>query len=449
MQLRYFGASLPNTTFPQQKALNHMKSILLSTILVFYGLLSIAQTPYQFVEVRSMPTTNIKDQGNTGSCWSFSALSFLESELLRMGKGEHDLSEMFVVRHIYRDKCSNYVRRLGKANLSQGGLAHDALSVVERYGLVPESVYPGRKDTSRPFNHTDLETNLQHLCNRYVQLAQDGYLSQRWTQEIDSVLDAAFGVLPKEFTYKNGRYNPLSFRNYLGLSPNQYVHLTSFTHHPFYSHVILEIPDNFAGGKYYNVPLDALMNAIQYALQQGFTVEWDTDVSNEGFSREKGLAIVPRKIWAEKKPDEQRHTFVFSEEEMDVSQAYRQELFDRLITQDDHLMHIVGLLDEERNGLFYAVKNSWGEGNERKGYVYASDAYVRLNTISVTIHRDALPDDLRKRYNASSLAGSTVPATTPPAQINNVAPPSKYKQLEGEIMQIPLPKKGGSDTKEY
>lgn len=426
-----------------------MKSVLLLTILSFCGLVANAQTPYKFSEVRSMPTTTVKDQGSTGTCWSFSTISFLESELMRMGKGEHDLSEMFIVRHIYRDKCSNYVRRLGKAPLSQGGLAHDALSVVERYGLVPESVYPGRKDTARPFNHTDLEQNLQQLCERYVQQAQEGNLSQRWIQEVDSVLDAAFGVLPKEFTYKNGRYNPLSFRNYLGISPNQYVHLTSFTHHPFYTHFILEIPDNFAGGKYYNVPIEALMNVIQYALQQGYTVEWDADISNEGFSKEKGVAIVPRKIWAEKKPEEQRQTFIIAEDEMDITQSYRQELFDRLITQDDHLMHIVGLLDEDQSGAFYAVKNSWGDGGARNGFVYASDAYVRLNTISATIHRDALPDDLKKRYNAAALVGSTVPATTPPAQINNVAPTGKYKQLEGEMMQIPLPKKGGSDTREY
>lgn len=371
-----------------------------------------AQAPYEFKEVKRLDATPVKDQGQTGTCWSFSTTSFLESEALRQGKGTTDLSEMFGVRHIYRQKAHNYVRRQGTAQLDQGGLAHDLLNAVRDYGIVPESAYPGRPNAAsslpcppycnddkanQPHNHTALVGQLQSLCAELVAQGKAGTLSANWPNRVDSLLDAHLGKPPLTFVVNGTQFTPTSYRDFLGINPDDYVHLTSFTHHPFYAPFILEVPDNFANGSFFNLPLSDLMRTLNYALQQGYTVEWDADVSNNGFSPKHSLAIVPEKTWKDKSTAEREQTFVQWEDEKDVSPAYRQELFDRQVTMDDHLMHITGILDETNSGIYYLVKNSWGTPNGADGYVRVSEAYMRLNTISLTIHKNALPKDVRQR----------------------------------------------------
>ena len=375
-----------------------MKKILLFLLLFCTVSLGLkAQESYEFSEIKRVNATSVKSQGQTGTCWAFSTASFLESEALRMGKGEHDLSEMFVVRHIYRQKCENYVRRQGKANLSQGGLAHDLLNAVDAYGIVPESVYPGKKDAQAPHNHTAVEKALTELCDGFVADAQKGKLRADWLTAVDSILDESFGKVPLKFTYNGSVFSPVSFRDYLGIKPADYLNLTSFTHHPFWKPFILEIPDNFSNGEFYNLPINELMNTLNYALQQGFGVEWDGDVSNRGFAARNGLAIVPSVDWADKSEAQRSSSFKYWESEKEVSQNYRQQLFDQQETTDDHLMHIVGMVDEAHSGNFYAIKNSWGEISDLKGYVYTSEAYMRLNTVSITLHKDAVPVPVRQR----------------------------------------------------
>jgi bleomycin hydrolase len=352
---------------------------------------------YQFKEVKMIEATPVKNQQKTGTCWAFSTASFLESEALRLGKGEHDFSEMYAVRYIYRQKCENYVRRQGKANLSEGGLAHDLLHVVRQYGIVPESVYPGKKDLSAPYDHSKLEKDLQAMCNELIALGTKGELPADWQKQIDKRLDEEFGVPPVKFSYKGAVFTPVTFRDYMGINPDDYINITSFTHHPFWTSFILEIPDNFANGSFYNLPLNEMIRVLNFAIRSGFSVEWDADVSNKGFSSGNGLAIVPEKSWEDKDAAARANMFKFWEPEKNITQDYRQELFDRLITQDDHLMHIVGVLDEANSGMYYAVKNSWGEVSDMKGYVYVSEAYMRLNTISITLHKDALPKDVLQR----------------------------------------------------
>ncbi len=352
---------------------------------------------YEFKSIKTLSATPVKSQDQTGTCWAFSCASFLESEALRLNKGEVNLSEMFVVRHIYRQKCENYVRRQGTAQLGEGGLAHDLLNAVEQYGIAPESVYPGRKDPGKPLNHGQLEKDLKKICAEFVEQGKAGKLPEKWLTRIDSVLDAEFGKVPQTFTVNETTFTPVSYRDFLGIRADDYVTITSFSHHPFYEKFVLEVPDNWSNGQFYNLPINELMRCLNQSLQQGYTVEWDADVSNMGFSSGNGLAIVPEKDWKDRSAGERQNAFKIWEPEKKVSQEYRQQMFDRQVTTDDHLMHITGMLDETHSGTYYAVKNSWGEVSDLKGYVNVSEAYMRLNTISFTVHKNALPGDVAQR----------------------------------------------------
>ena len=373
----------------------------LALYLLFFALsaplLAQKQEPYEFKEIRRLSATPVKSQDQTGTCWAFSSASFLESEVLRLGRGETNLSEMFVVRHIYRLKCENYVRRQGTAQLGEGGLAHDLLNAVAAYGIMPESAYPGRKDSSKPLNHSQLEKNLKDLCNDAVAKGKAGKLTPTWLVRLDSLLDAEFGTVPPTFTLDGTVYTPVSYRDYLGLRPDDYVTVTSFTHHPFYSTFILEVPDNWSNGTFYNLPINELMRCLNNSLEQGYTVEWDADVSNMGFSAGNGIAIVPEKDWKDRSAAERQNAFKIWEPEKAVTQEYRQQQFDNQATTDDHLMHIVGMLDETHSGTYYVVKNSWGEISDLKGFVDVSENYIRLNTVSFTVHKNALPADVLHR----------------------------------------------------
>lgn len=402
----------------------HLFFILFSLFLT--ALSAQKQEAYSFGAPYKLGATSVKSQDMTGTCWCFSSASFLESEALRLGKGEHDLSEMYVVRHVYRQKCENYVRRQGHAQFGEGGLAHDLLNAVREFGIVPESVYPGRKDVKKPFNHQQLEKNLKSLCDGLVKQGAAGTLQSGWLSQVDAVLDEEFGVVPTQFTYNNTVFTPVSFREFLGIEPDDYLTLTSFTHHPFYQPFILEIPDNWANGMFYNVPLGELIRTLNTSLQQGYTVEWDADVSNEGFSAQNGVAIIPERDWKDKDAVAQGNTFKFWEPEKNITAEYRQQLFDRQITTDDHLMHIVGLLNEGHGGSFFVVKNSWGEISDLKGFVYVSDAYMRQNTISFTVHKNAVPKDIRKRLGLEEGTGNPFKNSEAPREkTSKTSAPSK------------------------
>lgn len=376
-------------------------------MLAAWVLPAFAQTePYNFKEYARMKVTPVKSQDQTGTCWAFSTMSFLESEALRLGKKDQDLSEMFIVRNIYRMKCENYVRRQGHAQFGEGGLAHDALNATARFGLMPESAYPGRKDPKAPFNHSKIEKTLKNLCDEFVKMGQDGNLPTDWLVRIDAALDEEFGPVPVKFTLGNVQYTPITYRDYLNIHPEDYVTITSFTHHPYWEKFILEIPDNWANGQMYNMPISDLMRCVKSSVDLGYSVEWDTDVSNDGFSAPNGVAIVPAKGWKEKDATAQANTFKMWEPETKVTQESRQQLFDRQVTTDDHLMHIVGMLEEKHSGLYYVVKNSWGEISDNKGFVYCSDAYLRQNTLSFTVHKDVIPADLIHRFGSVTEAQS-------------------------------------------
>lgn len=345
------------------------------------------ENTYQFNTVHSVECTPVKSQGKTGTCWSFATASFLESEVIRKGKGVQDLSEMFVVRNVYRDKARNYVLRQGKANFSEGSLSHDLISIAKKYGVVPESVYSGKLDGAESHDHSEMSDLLKGMLDGVLQQKRP---SSKWPIAFDCVVDTYLGSVPEEFTYEGKTFTPQSFAASLDINPDDYVNFTSFTHHPYYDRFVLEIPDNYSNGTFYNVPIDELQRIVDHAINNGYSVAWDGDVSEAGFSAKNGIAILP-------KDSKREHLFTHPGTELTVDQAMRQSTFESYETTDDHLMHLTGISKDSKGTKYYLIKNSWGEISDYKGFLHMSDSYFRLKTVSVMVHKDAIPKDLAKK----------------------------------------------------
>ena len=350
------------------------------------------QTIYQFTPVRDIPVTPVKDQARTGTCWCFATISFLEAELIRQGKGEYDLSEMFVVRNNYTDRIfDNYLRR-GNGNINPGSIAHMATQAIAKYGIVPESAYHGINYDSPGHNHGEMSAYLKGIAVVSVNLKR---LSPEYDKLVKSLFDIYLGEMPETFRYNGKEYTPKSFARMLGLdNVSDYIELTSFSHHPFYEQVPLEIPDNWDHARLWNVPLDDMMAIIDNALTNGYTVAWDGDLTAGEFNHNRGIAICPNpEDFAEAVKLEK----VYPDRE--VTQEMRQKDFETFRTVDDHLMHLTGLYKDQNGGKFYKTKNSWGEGRntELKGYLFMSKAYLQMRTVSIMVHRDAIPKDIRKK----------------------------------------------------
>lgn len=341
---------------------------------------------YKFSVVHSVQCTEVKNQESTGTCWSFATTSFLEAELLRLGKQELNLSEMFVVKNIYREKGLNYVLRQGKANFSEGALAHDYINAVSRYGVVPESAFNGKADEQQELDHTEMIALLQGVLESVVKLKKP---SPRWRLAYDGILDSYLGTSPESFQFEGETYTPRAFAEKLNFNANDYVNITSYTHHPFYESFVLEIPDNFSNGSFLNLPIEEVMAIIDHAIENGYSVAWDGDVSERTFSASQGLAVLP--VDANRRDAMRRPG-----PEQEVTQEQRQATFEQYITTDDHLMHLTGIAVDEDGNRYYMIKNSWGEVGPYAGYLHMSQAYAKLKTVSILIHKDALPAHLRK-----------------------------------------------------
>lgn len=373
--------------------MKRMSFLLLSVALAAPAAVAQQDQAFQFDIVSQVPTTSVKDQARTGTCWSFASSSFVETELLRMGGEPVDLSEMYFVRMVYPQKVWNFVRLHGNATLGQGSLGGDVMRAIREYGAVPEAAYPGRRYGAEQHDHDEVFSLLQAVAETLVDQRE---LSPVWPDAIDGILDAYLGAVPEEFTYRGTTYTPRSFADALGLDPDDYVELTSFTHHPFNAWFAIEIPDNWARNRSYNVPLDQLMGVIDHALGQGYSVDWDGDVSEPGFCHGEGVAVLPAVSWEARSDEERQRICATPEAEAEVTQETRQAQFDSHRSTDDHLMHIVGIARDQLGTKYYLTKNSWGETGAQDGYVYMSESYVRAKTISIVVHRGALPPGLQR-----------------------------------------------------
>lgn len=350
-------------------------------------------TAFEFKTLVDLEATSVKNQGSTGTCWSYSTTSFIESELIRMGKPVMDLSEMYTVRKVYQDKADRYVRLHGYLNFAQGGAMPDMLYVIKHYGAVPQEVYAGLNYGKDYNDHDELEASLKGIVDAVVN-KNSGTLTPSWKQGFTGVLDAYLGEEPKLFKYNGKSYTPRTFAdNILGINPDEYVQLTSYMHHPFNSWFALEVPDNWTWGLSYNVPLDDMIATIDYALENGYTIAWATDVSEKGFSLNNGVAVLPEKPWSQMNAEEKSQAFTGPHPEMVVTQENRQLAYDNYETTDDHGMQIVGKVADQSGGIYYIVKNSWGERENpyRSGYIYASEAFVRYKTLSILLHKGGVP----------------------------------------------------------
>ena len=357
-------------------------------LIPFFALLFICSTTmnaqYRFTSTKDIECTEVKSQGSTGTCWSFATSSFLESELIRTGKENTDISEMYVVREIYKDKARNYILRQGKANFSQGSLSHDVIRILNKKGVMPQSAYQGKATTEKKYNHSEMEAVLKGMLDGVL---KGKSVSNKWMVAFDKVLDVYLGECPETFMVDGRKMNAGDYAADLELNADDYVSISSFTHHPFYSKFILEIPDNYSNGSYYNVPLDDLMTIVDYAADKGYSIAWDGDVSETGFSSKNGIAILPEDA---KRED----LFTTPGKEMNVTQESRQAMFESFSTTDDHLMQVVGTAKDKNGAEYYKIKNSWGEISDYKGYLYMSKPYAAAKTVSIMVHKDAIPVEI-------------------------------------------------------
>ena len=366
---------------------------------------------YQFSVVKENPITSIKNQGNSGTCWSFSGLGFLESEVIRMGKGEHDLSEMYIVRRNYADKADKYVRVGGNLNFAQGGSFADVVETLNEYGVLPNDVYTGLNYGETTHKHGEVEAGLAGYV-KGINENKNKRITPVWKQGLNGILDAYFGTVSQNFQYQGKSYTAESLRQSLGLDASNYISLTSYTHHPFYAPFALEIPDNWRWSLSYNLPIEDLMQTIDDALNNGYTIAWASDVSEIGFTR-NGLAVMPDDESPENVGSDQAHWLGLSQTEKNnrikakieegpvrekvITQEMRQIAFDNQETTDDHGMQIYGIAKDQNGSKYYLVKNSWGEAGAYKGIWYASESFVKYKTMSIVIYKDALPKAIAKK----------------------------------------------------
>ena len=354
---------------------------------------------YQFTEEVSLDVLPIKNQASSGTCWSYATTSFVESEMLRKGKTPVDLSEMFTVRQVYKDKAERYVRLHGHLNFAQGGATPDVLYVLKKYGAVPYYEYRGLEYGEEKNKHSELESVLKNMLDAVIK-NPNGRLSTAWKSAVESTLNAYLGDYPESFNYDGKTYTPRTFADQIvGINPDDYVQITSFINEDMHSNVFIEVPDNWSWATAFNVPLDEMIDNLDNALDNGYTVSWATDVSEKGFSVHNGIAIVPAKPFETMSDEEKKAVFQSPTEELKITPELRQQAYDNYETTDDHGMHIVGRSVDQNGTKYYLVKNSWGEIENpyKNGYVYCSENFVRYKTISLMMHRDALTKKTKRR----------------------------------------------------
>lgn len=390
-----------------------MKRLFIPLFILCFGISAVAQEStentekFEFTTVTEVPITSIKNQSSSGTCWSFSGLALIEAELLRKGKGEHDLSAMYIARRNYEDKAVKNMRMHGTNNFGGGGSFADVLEAIRDYGIVPTEVYTGLNYGDTIHRHAELDNILSSFMNSVI---KNKKLTTAWFDAYNGILDAYLGFVPETFEYDGAKYTPLSFAENLEINTDDYISITSFTHHPFYTAFPVEVPDNWRWALSYNLPLNEMIEVINNAIENGYTVAWATDVSEKGFNR-SGIAVVPDVKQKEEPGSDQAHWLGISKEElekratnlnapmpeMQITQEMRQIGFNNYETTDDHGMLIYGIAKDQNDTPYYMVKNSWGTSNPYKGTWYASVPFVEYKTISIVVNKEALPKDIKNK----------------------------------------------------
>ncbi len=354
---------------------------------------------FKFDEIIGLENTTVKNQASSGTCWSYSTNSFLESEMIKAGKRPVELAQIFSARNVYADKADNYVKMHGAVTWGDGGACHDVINMYAKYGAMPQSLYTGLNYGTSKNKFAEMQEVLKAMLDAYVK-NPNGKLSPNWKNAFNAVMDTYLGEVPETFKWEGKTYTPKTFaQQVVGLNPADYVELSSFTDKPYYQQNILMVPDNWSLDKVYNVKMNDITNIIDHALKNGYTVTWATDVSEKYFSWKNGVAYVPEKEFEDMSDEEKADIFNGPKPERLITPEMRQQAFDNYSTTDDHGMHIVGLAKDQNGREYYVVKNSWGTTNDYKGYLYVTKAFVQYKTTAFLLNKNAIPKDLRTKMS--------------------------------------------------
>ncbi|WP_313154589.1 aminopeptidase C [Sphingobacterium multivorum] len=357
------------------------------------------KSEFVFTDLINLGCTSVKNQGASNTCWSYTGNSFLESEMIRMGKKPMEISQIYTARQAYLEKARTFVRLHGGLSMKEGGQLHDVLNTYRKYGAMPRSAYSGLRGKA---TYNDFRELTPALNTMLKVLVKNKRLTSNWERAYIATMDAYLGELPAQFNYEGKMYTPRTFADqFIGINPDDYVGLASVTDQSYYKPFVLLVPDNWSFDRFYNVQMEDLTTVIDQALEKGFTVAWTTDVSDPGFSWNYGIAYVPEKSIDQMTAEEKDAMFVKPQREKRVSAAERQAAFDNWETTDDHAMHIVGLAKDQQGKEYYRVKNSWGKSNEYHGYLYVSKEFVRLKTLTIILHKAGLSPDFRLKLGLS------------------------------------------------
>lgn len=352
---------------------------------------------FNFTTVINVERTSVKNQGSSGTCWSYSGNSFLESEMIKAGKQPVDIAEIYTARCVYIEKARNYVRMHGAVSWGDGGELHDVINMYAKYGALPQSEYTGLNYGTSNNKFAEMQDALKGMLDGIIKNS-NGKLTPNWLTAFTAVLDSYLGKVPEQFKYNGKTYTPQTFaKEVIGLNAADYVEITSLQDAPFYQKVFLPIPDNWSFDYAYNVQMTELTDVIDNALKAGYSVGWATDVSEKYFSWKNGVAYVPEKEFDEMSPAEKADMFNGPKPEKTITAAERQFCFDNYTTTDDHGMQIVGLAKDQNGKEYYIVKNSWGESNDYKGYLYVTKAYVQFKTTGVLLNKNAMSKEFRNK----------------------------------------------------
>lgn len=357
-----------------------------------------AKKKFEFKNIIDLESTSVKNQGKSGTCWSYSTNSFLESEMVRIGKKPVDIAEIYTARCVYKDKAENYVRMHGDFSYGDGGACHDVINMYAKYGALPQSVYSGLNYGTDKNQFGEMQAILKGMLDAVVR-NPNKKLTPNWKKAFEAVLDAYLGPVPETFDYNGKLYTPKTFaRDIVGINPDDYMEFSSFSYQPYYEKSVLMVPDNWSLDKVYNVKLDDVTTIIDYALKNGYTVAWATDVSEKYFSWKNGVAFVPEQDWEDMDDSTRKDLFNGPKKERRITEEMRQEAFDNYTTTDDHGMHIVGLAEDQNGKEYYIVKNSWGEKNDYEGFIYVTKAYVRYKTTAFLLHKGGVPKSILSKF---------------------------------------------------